>query len=333
MQKRKLLYSGFRWDHHDDNSGYQKIVVSQRDYVDGNKLWGGTSPIGSRLRRINFLLIDICTVLRAWRYEAVLIFYPEQTAYVSPLLLRLLGKKVIYALHLGPDYWLERNDSSFLKLKRYQLRFVSKFIVLSNQQQEVYERIFTQRVVMISHGAYVAPLQFQFPTIPRYISVIGDSYRDYGQLAKIILAFKDRHPEVEFQLIGMKYEKLNGAEKTATVFCHPRLNRDEYWSILRQSTMILLPLLFATANNALLEGLSAGVPVYCSNVHGVTEYLPSQEYVFDDAEDAILKYEQAASISRDELEKNALRFNQYVREHYSWDIIQKQVVDFCLSEG
>ena len=126
---------------------------------------------------------------------AVFIFYPEQTAYVSPLFLRLLGKKVIYALHLGPDYWVERDDSLFLKLKRAQLRFVSGFIVLSNQQQEVYERIFPQRVVMIPHGAYVAPLQFQFPAIPRYISVIGDRYRDYNQLAKVIMAFKDRHPE------------------------------------------------------------------------------------------------------------------------------------------
>ena len=330
MQKLGLLYSGFTWDHHDDDSGYQKIVVSQTDYVDGQKLWGGTSPIGSRLRRINFLLIDICTILRAWRYEAVLIFYPEQTAYVSPPLLRLFGKKVIFALHLGPDYWIERKDSWFLKLKRYQLRFVSKFIVLSNQQQEVYGRIFPQRVAMIPHGAHVAPLHFQFPAIPRYISVIGDSYRDYGQLAKIIMAFKDRHPEVKFQLIGMKYEKLNGAEKLENVFCNPRLGRDDYWSILSQSTMILLPLLFATANNALLEGLSTGVPVYCSNVHGVTEYLPSQEFVFNDAEDAIVKYEQAASIPRDELEKNASRFNRYVREYYSWDIIQKRVANFCL---
>jgi glycosyltransferase involved in cell wall biosynthesis len=330
VRKRKLLYSGFTWDHHDENSGYQKVVVSQRDYVDGKQLWGGRSPIGSRPRRINFLLIDICTILRAWRYEAVFIFYPEQTAYLSPLLLRLFGKKVIFALHLGPDYWVERDDSWFLKLKRAQLRFVSRFIVLSKQQQEVYERIFPQRVLMIPHGAYVSPLQLPLPTIPRYIAVIGDRYRDYNQLAKIIVAFKDRHPEVKFHLIGMKYEMLNGAENIGTVLCHPHLDREDYWSIIRHSTMILLPLLFATANNALLEGLLAGVPVYCSNVHGATEYLPSQEYVFSDAEDAILKYEQAASIPQDELEKNASRFHQYVRERYSWDFIQKRVVDFCL---
>jgi glycosyltransferase involved in cell wall biosynthesis len=331
MWKRELLYSGFTWDHHDDNSGYQKIVVSQKDYVDGGKLWGGRRPIGSRLRRVNFFLIDVFTILRAWRYRAVFIFYPEQTAYMSPLLLWLLGKKVIFALHLGPDYWVERNDSLFLKLKRAQLRFVSGFIVLSNQQREVYERIFLQRVVMIPHGAYVTPLQFQMPAIPRYISVIGDRYRDYNQLAKIIVAFKGRHPEVRFQLIGMRYENLNGVENMETVFCHPRLGRDEYWSILSHSTMILLPLVFATANNALLEGLLAGVPVYCSNVHGVTEYLLSQEYMFDTVEDAISKYEQAASIPQAELERNAYRFHQYVRERYSWDIIQKQVVEFCLS--
>jgi len=131
----------------------------------------------------------------------------------------------------------------------------------------------------------------------------------------------------------MKYEELNGVQNMENVVCHPRLDRDDYWSVLRLSTMIMLPLVFATANNALLEGLLAGVPVYCSNVPGVTEYLPSQEYVFNTAEDAISKYERAASMSRDELESNASRFNQYVRERYSWDIIQKRVVDFCLAEA
>jgi len=54
MRKRRLLYSGFTWDHHDDNAGYQKVVVSREDYVDGARLWGGKSHIGSRLRRIKF---------------------------------------------------------------------------------------------------------------------------------------------------------------------------------------------------------------------------------------------------------------------------------------
>lgn len=333
MPKRKLLYSGFTWEHHDEKSGYQKVVVSERDYVDGMKLWGGKSAIGSRLRRINFFLIDICTILRAWRYKAVFIIYPEQTAYLSPLLLKLLGKKVTYALHLGPDYWIERNDSWFLKLKRYQLRFVSGFIVLSNQQKEVYNGIFPGRVVMIPHGAYVAPLQCRLPAVPRYIAVIGDSYRDYNQLAQIILAFKERHPEVKFQLIGMKYNKLKGVETMDNVICNPRLERDDYLSMLQRSTLILLPLRYATANNALLEGLAAGVPVYCSNVPGVIDYLPSQEYVFNSVEDAVAKYEHATAISQEELENNAARFNRYVRERYSWDVIQKQVVEFCLSEA
>lgn len=175
MQKQRLLYSGFTWDHHDDNSGYQKVVASERDYVDGGRLWGGTSPIGSVGRRVNFLLIDICTIVRAWRYDAVFIFYPEQTAYISPFVLNLFGKKVIFALHLGPDYWIERSDSIFLKLKRLQLPYVSKFVVLSKQQQQAYAGLFKQPVVTIPHGAHVQPLEFRLPAIPRLICVMGDS--------------------------------------------------------------------------------------------------------------------------------------------------------------
>jgi glycosyltransferase involved in cell wall biosynthesis len=331
VRKRRLLYSGFTWDHHDENSGYQKIVASQRDYVDGSQLWGGKSPWGSLRRKINFFLIDVCTVLRAWRYDAVLIFYPELTAYISPLILSAFRKKVFYTLHLRPDHW--NIDALFVRLKRLQLRFVDGFIVLSIQQLEIYSEIFPGRVVMIPHGAHVPPLRFQCPAIPRYISVIGDSYRDYDQLAKIILAFSERLPEVKFHLIGMKYEKLGGVENLKNVICHPRLEGETYRSILGRSTMILLPLLFATANNALLEGLAVGVPVYCSNVAGVFDYLPDQEYVFSSAEDAIAKFEQAAMVPPEELEKTALRLNQSVHERYSWDVIQKRVVNFCLRDA
>jgi glycosyltransferase involved in cell wall biosynthesis len=331
VTRSQILYSGFKWDHHDERAGYQNVVAAESDYVDGGRLWGSKSEIGSRRRRINFLLIDICTVLRAWRYKAVLLFYPEQTGYVSAPLLRLMGKKVIYVLHLGEDYWIERNDSWFLELKRFNLRFVNRFIVLTAQQKIVFGELFPGRVVTIPHGVCSAPLPEPITPNAKNIAVVGDRYRDYDLLGRIIVAFKERHPEVKFHLVGMKFEKLNGAERLDNVVCHLRLSAEAYLSVLNQSALLLLPLTFATANNALLEGLLAGVPVICNDVPGVVEYLPGPEFVFDSIEDAIVKYENIIARSPEEVASYARQFNQYVRSHYSWEVIRKRVIDYCVS--
>ncbi|HEY6874648.1 MAG TPA: hypothetical protein VI298_18160, partial [Geobacteraceae bacterium] len=95
---RKVLYSGFRFSHHNPGSGYDGIVNDQRHYVCGNKFPFGTRPETSRLRKINFILVDLVTLFRGFGYSTIHYIYPENTAYLSPTILRCLGKKIVYTL-------------------------------------------------------------------------------------------------------------------------------------------------------------------------------------------------------------------------------------------
>jgi glycosyltransferase involved in cell wall biosynthesis len=331
--EKRVLYSGFRWDHHDEVSGYHHVVASSADYVDGGALWGGHSAVGSRLRRINFLLIDVLTVVRALRYRSVLLFYPEQTGYFSAPILRMLGKKVIYVVHLGEDYWLERDDSLFLKLKRFNLRFVSKFITLTQQQKSIFESRFPGKVARIPHGTWCRtrnPAQGPASDNKLHLTVVGDTYRDYALLARIIVFFLHTNPNVVFDLVGMKYEKLGESRRATNVVCHGRLDSRQYQDIIENSLFLLLPLKFATANNALLEGLVAGIPVICSNAHGVCEYLPEGDYVFDSIEDLALKVQRRSQLTQAERTAEAEMLTSFVKENYSWDVIRNRVIDYCL---
>ncbi|MFK4442344.1 glycosyltransferase involved in cell wall biosynthesis [Caballeronia udeis] len=331
--EHRVLYSGFRWDHHDEVSGYHHVVASSTDYVDGGALWGGHSPIGSRSRRVNFLLIDVLTIVRSLRYRSVLLFYPEQTGYFSAPILRMLGKQVIYVVHLGEDYWLERDDSLFLKLKRFNLRFVSKFITLTQQQKAVFDDHFPGKVVRIPHGTWCRVRNNTGPSASDgklHLTVVGDTYRDYALLARIIEFFLHHNPRVVFDLVGMKYEKLGESQRAANVVCHGRLNSRQYQEIIENSLFLLLPLKFATANNALLEGLVAGVPVICSNTHGVREYLPPGDYVFDSIEDLALKVQHRSEMTQTERTAEGDRLSSFVKENYSWDVIRNKVIDYCL---
>ncbi|SAL83812.1 hypothetical protein AWB68_07054 [Caballeronia choica] len=333
MTEKQVLYSGFRWDHHDDASGYHHVVSSSADYVDGGNLWGGRSVIGSRLRRINFLLIDLLTIVRAWPYRSVLLFYPEQTGYLSAPILRMLGKNVIYVVHLGEDYWLERNDSLFLKLKRFNLRFVSKFITLTEQQKSIFDSHFPGKVKSIPHGVWCRERNDSRPDIcddKLHLTVVGDTYRDYELLARIIDFFLVADARVVFDLVGMNYEKLGECRNAANVVFHNRLDRQQYQDVIQNSLFLLLPLKFATANNALLEGLVAGVPVICSSAHGVHEYLPAGDYVFDSIEDLALKLQHRSQLTQAERAVEAEMLVSFVKENYSWDVIRSRVIDYCL---
>lgn len=331
MTKLDVLYSGFKWDHHDDDSGYHHLVSSVGDYVDGGALWGGDSEIGSRKRRVNFLLNDLVTLFRSWRYKAVVVFYPEQTAYFSAPLLRLMGKRVVYVLHLGEDYWFERSDSVFLKLKRFNLRFVSCFIVLTSHQQAVFERRFPGRVVKIPHGTYCdAGVGAVDPLPSPTVTVVGDNYRDYGLLAAIIRVFGESLPEIRFNLVGMKYDKLGELRHASNVICHGRLSREDYQALIERSLFVLLPLTFATANNALLEGLRAGVPVICNRVDGVLEYLPGPEYAFDTPDELLAMARRQLGSSRDARNAERAHLLEYVQREYAWDVVRRRVRDYAL---
>jgi glycosyltransferase involved in cell wall biosynthesis len=330
----RVLYAGFRWDHHDNESGYHHVVESTCDYVDGGTLWGGSGSVKTIRRRLNFVLIDFLTIVRSLPYDAVLVFYPEQTAYVSPFVLRMLGKQVVYVVHLGDDFWSAKDRSLVRNLKRFNLRFVNKFITLTHQQRTVFDAMFPGKVKLIPHGSWCSG-EFvevaRVAAVPAHIAVVGDPYRDYELLGRIADDFSKRHPDVVFDLVGMKREKLGGLASLPNVRIHARLSSQAYRKVISEAFFILLPLRFATANNALLEGLTRGIPVLCSDVAGVREYLPEGEYVFSDVEDLAKKYERRLDLSEGDRETEALMLMSYARQHYSWEIIRERVRNYCLA--
>ena len=216
--EHRVLYSGFRWEHHDEESGYHHVVTSNADYVDGGRLWGSGGSIHSVRRRVNFIMVDLLTIARALPYHSILLFYPEQTSYLSPFVLRLMGKRVVYVVHLGEDYWIKQERSLIRKLKRFNLRFVDKFITLTSQQQAVFDNIFPGRVARIPHGAWCRiddVWQTNVSARSRRIAVVGDTYRDYRMLERIVNYFGERYPDVVFDSGGHEARKVRRIGKTS----------------------------------------------------------------------------------------------------------------------
>ena len=324
-----LLYSGFRYPHHDENSGYDNVVVSPANYVNGGTLLWGNAPIGTFRRRINFVLIDIATVIRSWRYPYVLLFYPEHTAYISPAVLRLLKKKVTCVLHLGPEFWFDSKGSIAVALKRANVRMADQLIVLSSAQYQYCTKRFPGRVAWIPHGVWCdeKPIDGSMvPVRPRRISIVGNTYRDYETIIEVVRLIERSHPSITFDLVGVKPEKLSLIAKNKNVVFHKRLSPEQYRSTIEQSLFMLLPLRFATANNALLESMSFGVPVYCSDVEGVKDYLISEEYVFRHSKEVIGILDRRLQQSHADAVRERTALKRYARERFGWEKIRNDVI-------
>ncbi len=326
---KRVLYSGFKWQKHDDQSGYQHVVPQGSAYVDGAKLLGGRARFRSPLNRINLFLTDLVTAIRGLSYDCVFIFYPEHSVYVSPFILRLAGVKVIYAVHIDETYWFGPSSSVVMKLKRWQTRFVSQFVVLSNVQAPPFRARFKDRVTFIPHGIWHRRNVPLGAGPSSKITIIGDSYRDYDLLIKTTKLFEDMHPEVEFHLVGIDKRRIDGGNAPRNIIVHARLDSEDYYGLIADSEFVFLPLTYAAANNALLEGLSLGVPVFSNDVEGVTDYLPSAAYVVSGPEDLAAVYAKRMTMSEAERRAEQTELKNYSRKHFDWEVIHERIRALC----
>jgi glycosyltransferase involved in cell wall biosynthesis len=321
---KRVLYSGFKWKHHDEHSGYQFVAPDPRDYVDGGRLFGGKAVLGTILSRINILLVDLVTCVRGLRYDWVFIFYPEQTVYVSPLILRLAGVKIAYAVHLDEDYWFADSPSLSRKRKRWLTRFVDRFIVISRAQLATFERRFPGKVSFVPHGVWCSDTIEPRAAPPR-IAVVGGNYRDYALMRAAILLFNDRFPTATFHLVGTDAWRMEFDETPPNTKVHGRLSSADYRAMLSGCTFMFLPLTYATANNALLEAFALGVPVVCNEVDGVMDYLPGDDYIVHDPEELAAFYQRRIDMTDDEAMQERRFIRDYCRTNFEWPVIHARV--------
>src|ERR1700754_1378789 len=151
-RRQRVLYSGFRFSHHNPGSGYD-AVVGRSAYVNGDALPYAKHPESSFKRHLNFLLVDLVTLARGLTYDTVHYLYPENTAYLSPWPLRLLGKRIVFTLHLAEREWLGAVESPFMRLKQWSLRSAHALAVLSSAQETCFRREFGDKTVrFVPHG-------------------------------------------------------------------------------------------------------------------------------------------------------------------------------------
>ena len=328
----RVLYSGFGFRHLNPGSGYHEVVGDRRrDYVCGERLPFARYPAGTRRRSVNFLLLDLVTLVRGLGYDTVHYIHPEDTTYLSPWPLRLLGKRIVYTVHVAENAWLAPARSLFPRPKLLSLRAAHVIVVLSGSQREAFSRAFPDKEVrFVPHGFGFDNARepstelFERRSKARRLIVVGNNYRDFDLLGRIIAQRGSR--EVEIHLVGVDDDARRRFERLALVVCHTRLDPARYDELLRESFALLLPLSFATANNALLEAYKCHLPAFASRIDGITDYaVDDDRWLFSSPDEFWSKYDALAAMEPAVLHDLCVTLHNTARERFSWAKIRAQL--------
>jgi glycosyltransferase involved in cell wall biosynthesis len=101
---------------------------------------------------------------------------------------------------------------------------------------------------------------------------VGEHRRDFDSLLEVAARCSELDPELGLEVISTP-EHAAALSSLPNVTARSGVSDEELVRSYRSANVLLLPLLSATANNALLEGMSCGLPVIATDVGGVREYV------------------------------------------------------------
>lgn len=338
LTAQNTLVAGFHIAHHATGSGYDALAHHlPATYADANDFVFGNTRFGSLQRRINTLYFDFYLKFAAQNYKIVHFLYPE---YHLGFTLQPLQKvKKIATLHLKLDWMQKKNrdefdsfkDYAFAKIKRLAFNQLDGIITLtSTNVQDIKECFPNTSVKFIPHGIHDNSYYFMPNTehSPKFkIITIGMGYRDFDQYKNIVDYALEYEKDWEFHLLSAWSMWQNHFKNYPNVIIHQYLESKDYFKLFNTCEVHLLPLSFATANNAYLEAHSLGIPTVVSNLPSVHDYATSQTLFFSDLQEAIHHLKFYKNMDRNVYNQMRHQIKEEGKK-FLWKNIANQVVEF-----
>lgn len=342
-----MIHFSFNFPHHGRYSSYHHLLDFLRP---GDRKIDASLPPFCYSRWINPYGIPIqnwrkLNELRAWRLaerekdEWVHYLYPEHSHFRGGLL-KGRNHKMLFSCHLPPDilakgkHWL----SPFVE----GLSRADGIILMSPDTLDYYSEMAPQaRSAFIPHGIDTHHFSPSGSTTVYQddklrVLTVGNMLRDFPRLAAVIRrVFDQNHGRVGFTVLASKanienLRRLVGENAWQIVDGLWDVDDETLLKLYRESDLMFLPLLAATANNALLEAMATGLPMLISDLPACRAYagecalyFPSDECVADLAE-------RVSSTTRgsDQLRDLAIEARQRAEQKLSWESILTAHAEF-----
>jgi glycosyltransferase involved in cell wall biosynthesis len=348
---QEVLLIRERFDHMGDHSGYDLLFefIEKQYTVSGlwfnsyepackveKELWLSLYPkneISPFYSRKNFWTEVKAIKNKLLTPKIIHVLYCENN---FNLLRRLkLRNKIVVTIHQPFEWWLETKIS----LKEYFSK-VDQIIVLSKDNLAAFTAIAPGRVCYIPHGIdtefyTVGKFDKQYNDILKCICV-GQWYRDFVTLNKVVSQFKDSK-NIEFRIVIPEdkikthphKEALHEIINCPNVIWFNRISDNELKMLYQSSDVLLLPLIAATANNALLEGMACGLPVITNDVGGIRDYtdMSFTDYIAKEDADGFIRAIKSFLLNPEKIKKMADNARNYATINFSWELVARRTLE------
>lgn len=332
-----------RWQHHTPSGGYDRLAAVMNGKVVTRRGRGGFMDRSARrlwrtLARPPRGLLDYTdedwiaewTLLAKARRElpdVVHAIYGDEQLNSLLRWRRLLPCPLVATFHLPTQrsYVRER----FERYQKHLIGGIDAAIVVSRCQLADFQRwLRPERVIYIPHGIDTTVFRPASKTSRegriRLLSV-GEHMRDMETLHIVIDECRRLTLPVEFDLVIPKssYSCFYGC---SNVRFHTGISEDQLIHLYREADALVLPILEATANNAVLESMACGTPVISTAVGGIPDYLDTAAGWLLPVGDVRGILELISSACRDRAVLQSLRAGAREKSlEFSWDKVGSQV--------
>ena len=332
-----------RISHHSVYSGYHQLVHQVGAPVHVPRLLyklRGTGPLHRYLMRRSGMqwydgfYLELLTSLHMRRHQSCVyhFLFGERDFRYLPVFQPNRNHKIICTFHATPAEFHQ-----VMKHTKHLEHLDAAIVVSTNQIGYLAPILGKEKVVYIPHSTdtnhFVPP---QTRPQGKTCICVGHHHRDFATLGKVASILKDQDPEIRLIVIDRVFRYYLTPEQqrlytkafdaAGNVDLRVDLPEEELLQLYQTSDLMVLPLLDTTANVAVLEAMSCGLPLVLSDVGGIRDYVPPDTAAFAAPQDAETMAAHVMRLLRDREEREALsqRSRQNVLR-FDWRVIADQV--------
>lgn len=205
-------------------------------------------------------------------------------------------------------YWLALSIATFISFLT-----AKKAIAVSDYAKKLLTfglpSVVTDKCTVVHHGVNQINLdQMQNAELGTDLLAVSDIYvqKNYHNLVSAFAVLLETRPDLRLIIIGQEidkayakdlYDLIDELEIKQNIFFKGHMNTNKLLNYYKNCRVFVFPSLIETFGNPLLEAMSVGVPIACSNGAAMPEILGNTGLLFNpnDKDDIALKIEQLLS--------------------------------------
>lgn len=340
MKDCKLVYIGFAFEHHKKtHAGYHQIAeyLPYDKKISAQRFFDKCCKKRTLLGKICRCVVCFCTSFSSIPFFLVncirygykfpntvfhFIYGENLLNNIKPYL--AARNKIVCTFH-QPFSWFEENPR-FLKL----LKSIDAIILVGDAEVQKFQNVTGKKnVFFIPHGI-CTNFYKPNPMVKKehMLLTVGSWLRDYDFADRVYQKLLAEDSELEINVVSSR-EICDRLTKNPRLHLHSGISDEQLKDLYCRCSILYLPLIRYTANNALLEAGATGCNIVVSSDFPDNSYIPERYIVLArmDLDDTVKKIKGSFRLDYN------VELSEYVNEHFAWNVVAEKTKEILKNVG